>query len=48
MTVPTEGRPIGFWLKLVDGLIDARQVLGLSERAADTNEDHRIHEHGNF
>ena len=35
MTVPTDGRPIGFWLKLVDGLIDKRLEVslgGLSRR----------------
>ena len=35
MTVPTDGRPIGFWLKLVDRLIDERleaSLGGLSRR----------------
>ena len=35
MTVPTDGRPIGFWLKLVDRLIDKRleaSLGGLSRR----------------
>ena len=35
MTVPTDRRPIGFWLKLVDRLIDARleaSLGGLSRR----------------
>ena len=35
MAVPTDGRPIGFWLKLVDRLIDTRleaSLGGLSRR----------------
>ena len=35
MAVPTDRRPIGFWLKLVDRLIDARleaSLGGLSRR----------------
>ena len=35
MTIPTDGKPIGFWLKLVDGLIDTRleaSLGGLSRR----------------
>ena len=35
MTVPTDRRPIGFWLKLVDRLIDTRleaSLGGLSRR----------------
>ena len=35
MTVPTDGRPIGFWLKLVDRLIDERleaSLGGISRR----------------
>jgi hypothetical protein len=42
MTVPTDGRPIGYWLKLVDRLIDKRLEASLELTELGTNEFARL------